>query len=488
MRRPSLVAFATVVVSALSILAVLVTAGLSFAAEPMSKAQEKAMTEIFAAGQQGGKLFKDGRFAEAEKIFREVLAKVEASFPGEGLMRAASLHNLAGAVADQGRLEEARKLAAEALDLRLKSGVVGPAIPNSQALLASILRDLGKRADATDLMSKAVTALLGSKEASPQDLISHASDLVGMLAEDGAIDKGDALAGDLVALLPQLADEQKADVYWAAARLASVQGKLADADRNYRQAYAFLAKASPSDVLRRSILLANIASILRQQFRPAEAEALFARATTDLEKLFPKGHPALASALDGLGLCIAEQQRPAEAWPIQRRALDMRLALLPKDHPLIATSLLNLGLSLMRAGQFRPARDALQSAVDRRQAGGDEVGAARAAVSLAAAQQAMGDGKGGVKSLENARAVFKTGLPVGHPFAVTAAINQAWLLLGLGESGKALAVAREAAGALVAARELASRDEPETIPPDEDKRRIVVRVAAAWETARAIKR
>jgi tetratricopeptide (TPR) repeat protein len=488
MRRPPLTAFATVLVAALSILAVLVTASLSLAAEPMTRAQEKAMTEIFAAGQQGGTLHKDGRFAEAEKVFRDVLAKVDANFPGEALMRAASLHNLAGAVADQGRLEEARKLAADALDLRVKNGAVPPAIANSQALLGSILRDLGKRAEATDLMSKAVTALLGSKEASPQDLISHAADLVGMLAEDGAIDKGDALAGDLVNLLPQLADEQKVDVYWAAARLASVKGKLADADRNYRQAYASLTKALPNDVLRRSILLANIASILRQQFRPAEAEALFARAATDLETLFPKGHPALASALDGLGLCIAEQQRPADAWPVQRRALDMRLALLPKDHPLIATSLLNLGLSLMRAGQFAPARDALQSAVDRRQAAHDEVGAARAAVSLAAAQQAMGDGRGGVKSLDNARAVFTTGLPAGHPFAVTAAINEAWLLLGLGETGKALTVAREAAGALIAARELASRDEPEAVPPDEDKRRIVVRVAAAWETARAGKR
>ena len=73
-------------------------------------------------------------------------------------------------------------------------------------------------------------------------------------------------------------------------------------------------------------------------------------------------------------------------------------------------------------------------------------------------------------------------LPAGHPIATTAAIDEAWFLLALGENGKALVVARQAAAALVAGRELAG-DEPDARPPDEDKRRVVVKVAAAWAVA-----
>jgi tetratricopeptide (TPR) repeat protein len=160
----------------------------------------------------------------------------------------------------------------------------------------------------------------------------------------------------------------------------------------------------------------------------------------------------------------------------------MRLALLPGDHPLIATSLVNLGLALLRDKQLEPARDAFQSAVDRRQKAGDELGAARAAVNLAVAQHALGDTGGGVRSLDNARKVFLQDLPPSHPVATTAAIDQAWLLLAMGEREKALSVARQAADALIAARALGG-DEDEAMPVEADKRRIVVKVAAAWEVA-----
>lgn len=333
-------------------------------------------------------------------------------------------------------------------------------------------------------MQSAVTAMIGDQNANPADLIRNASRLVGMWAEDGRFAEAEQLAGDLEKLIPNLDDRQKIDVYSAIARLRSENGRLADADRNYREAYALVAKAFPDDVTRRAILVANIASILRQQFRPGDAEGLFRRAVADLETAYPAGHPALATALDGLGLSISEQNRPAEAWPIQRRALDMRVALLPDDHPLIATSLVNLGLSLLRDGQFEAARDSFRSAVTRRQAASDEVGAARAAINLAVALYALGNTGEAVKSLEEARSVFDEALPAGHPIATTAAIDEAWLLLAEGEPVKALAVARKAAAALIAARVLAD-DDLDARPPDEDKRRIVVAVAAAWEVAQS---
>lgn len=472
-----------VAVCLLSIAAVLLAIP-PVAAQEMTKAQEDAMMEIFRKTGEASALFNAGRFTEAEAIFREELAMTEEFFAGQALMRASSLHNVAAAVAEQGRLAEARSMAEEALLLRGDNGAGPFAIGSSQSLLASILREQGRRADATALMRDAVVAV-GSDPNAPGDLvIQDFAQFLGMLAEDGAIEEAERVAGQLLGFVDQVGDAEHVDIYWAVARLRSAEGRFSEADRNYRLAYAALTKAFPEDLTRRAILIANMASVLRQQYRQRDAEQLFRRAAEDLEKLYPAGHPALATALDGLALSIAEQNRPGEAWPIGRKALDMRLALLPEDHPLIATSLVNLGLALLRDGQPEPARDAFQSAVNRRQKAGDEVGAARAAVNLAVAQHALGDTGGGVDSLENARLVFGEALPAGHPVATTAAIDEAWLLLAMGEKERALAVAREAAEALIAARAVASGESGAT-PVDEDKRRIVVKVAAAWEVAGA---
>ncbi len=449
-------------------------------AQEMTKEQEAAMTEIFTQGQQGGALFAAGRFIEAEAVFRGVLARTEQYFPGEALMRAASLHNLAAALSELGRLKEAVAMAEEALQLRQQGGAGQFALGSSQALLASIHRDLGRRAEASGLMREAVLAMASDPNTPPGNVTKGFSQFLGMLAEDGNLEEAQRVTDQLLSLVDQLGESDRVDVFWAVGRFRSAEGNLPDADRFYRLAYAALSNTAPDDLTRRAILISNMASVLRQQFRYRDAEQLFRRAAGDLEKLYPDGHPVLASALDGLALSISEQGRSAEAWPIGRRALDMRLALLPADHPLIATSLVNLGLALMQDNQIEPARDAFQSAIDRRQKSGDEVGAARAAVNLALAQHALGDTGGGVNSLDNAREVFLQALPPGHPVATTAAIDQAWLLLALGQPDRALAVAREAAESLIAARAMA---EDEATPVDGDKRRIVVKVAAAWEVA-----
>ena len=475
------------ILSAIAVAAVLfagvLPAGIVAAEAPMTPAQEKAMTEMFAAGQEAGDLFRAGRLKEAEILFRENLARQEAYFPEEPLTRASALHNIAAVLAQQGKADEALAPAVEALDLRAGNDGTPAVVASSQALLATILYDLGKVTEATDLMAKAVSAQIAGAVIDPRDMIGNASQLIGLFAEVGRMREAQTLRTDLFNLIPDFDATLQVDVYWGAARLAAVEGKLAEAETFYRRAFAALGESAPDDIRRRAILVHNIASILRQEYRPREAAALFIRAADDLTSLYPDGHPSIASALDGLGLALAEQGKAGEAWPMQRAALDMRMKFLPDGHPLMATSILNLGLTLLRDGQFEIARDALRTAMNRRIEAGDLVGAARAAISLAAAQHAVGDTPGGIGSLKEARLVFDERLPRGHPLGVTASINQAWMLLAEGEYADALAVARDAAVGLIAARELEQQEDRDITLPDEDKRRIVVNVAAAWEVA-----
>lgn len=458
-------------------------------AEEMSKEQEAAIMEIVRDQQSANRLFYAGRYAEAEAAYRAIVAKTEAAFPGEGLMRASAIYNLAAALAEMGRLAEAETLAREALALREaqpeRAGSTG--LGSARALLGSILRDLGRRSEGNRLMRDAFVIVASDPQGERDLLVRNATRLLGVLAEDGQGAEADKLAGDLLGIVSGLPDDLKIEVWWAVARQRSDAGRFADAERFYREAHALLVGVFPDDLTRRAILVANTASVLRRQYRPVEAEALFRRAVADLEALYPEGHPALATALDGLALTLLDQGRHGEAWPAARRALDLRTALLPADHPLLATSLVNLGLALLAAGQPSVARDALQVAVNRRQSAGDEVGAARAAVSLAIAQATLGDAPGGIASLDNARSVFDESLPGGHPLRTAAAIDQAWLLLGSGEALKALALARQAAAQLFASGRVTS-DEREAVPPEEDRRRIVVAVAAAWDVAEGMRK
>lgn len=132
----------------------------------------------------------------AEVSLRSGLERLRLTGPRESEEVAATLHGLAGVLRARQRFEEAERCCAEALAIREKLPAAGGAsAAESRALLALILQDLGRDADALE-MAKLARAGLGSEASLRADAA------LGALAEaesrialrEGRIGDGEALA------------------------------------------------------------------------------------------------------------------------------------------------------------------------------------------------------------------------------------------------------------------------------------------------------
>ena len=96
--------------------------------------------------------------------------------------------------------------------------------------------------------------------------------------------------------------------------------------------------------------LNNLAGLLQDKGRYAEAEPLHRRALAIREQALGPGHPDTAVSLNNLGALIHAQGRYAEAEPLARRALAICQAALGHDHPQSVQFRANLTKLLSRRG------------------------------------------------------------------------------------------------------------------------------------------
>jgi tetratricopeptide (TPR) repeat protein len=114
-----------------------------------------------------------------------------------------------------------------------------------------------------------------------------------------------------------------------------------------------------SDLVQRHQLAAdslnNLAGLLRDTNRMAEAEPLYRRALTIDEKSFGPEHPNVATGLNNLAGLISDTNRMAEAEPLYRRALAIDEKSFGPEHPEVAIRLNNLALLLRATNRMAEA-------------------------------------------------------------------------------------------------------------------------------------
>src|SRR5262249_35011858 len=87
--------------------------------------------------------------------------------------------------------------------------------------------------------------------------------------------------------------------------------------------------------------LNNLAQLLQDTNRLAEAGPLMRRALEIDEASFGPGHPNVGIRLNNLALLLQATDRLAEAEPLMRRALEIDEASFGPDHPNVGTNLNN---------------------------------------------------------------------------------------------------------------------------------------------------
>lgn len=256
-------------------------------------------------------------------------AKQEILPPGDREV-AASRNNVAVALTELGRPEEA----AEILKTALAAYDGGDALQIATLRInrASALRKLGSTAATEEALR-----LVESAQANLEEAMG--------VGEPAAIDA----LGDLASLSRELGRLEEADALFARVLQAEEARGVAD--------------------LEFSRILGNVASLRVEQKRYAEAEGLLRRALAISTAQAPENDPRRMAQMSNLATTLGFLNRREEALELQRRVVALDRATLPAEHPELAQDLASMAALLIRLDRLDEADQAIQEAL---QAFGDE--------------------------------------------------------------------------------------------------------------------
>lgn len=288
----------------------------------------------------------EGKYVEAEKLFRQALAIQEEALPVEHPRVARSLHNLAVSLLEQGKYTEAEKLFRQVLTIREKMLLPQhPDLASSIHALAAILRIQGKYANSEQLFRQALAIWQKVLPADSHEIANTLNSLAVNLDEQGKYVEAEMLFRQALAIGEKKLPAGHLDLVSSLRNLAVIlqrEGKYAEAEQLFRRVLAIQEKALPVGHPGVAFTLGHLASNLEYQGKDAEAEELCRLALALEEKALPAGHPRIAYTLRHLANFLKAQGKHAEADQLYSRALAMLEKAFPADHPHIVSSLVDV--------------------------------------------------------------------------------------------------------------------------------------------------
>jgi serine/threonine-protein kinase len=226
----------------------------------------------------GHTLLAQGRYAEAEALYRDVY-EVRARTLGRGQTQTqTSLANLARAVRETGRWEEAEALAREVLELRrLAYAPDHLRIGLAQREWAVVLMDLGRAERALSLLEEARAIVEGSVGADHVETVRSLTPLGEALTVNGRTDSAAVVLERAVSTARRslgAGHPEHARALTALAENELLRGDTASAERGLHEAEAILRAALGEDHPELAVTLESLARVLADRDPRAAGDAL----------------------------------------------------------------------------------------------------------------------------------------------------------------------------------------------------------------------
>jgi CHAT domain-containing protein/Tfp pilus assembly protein PilF len=319
----------------------------------------KAIQSVPALEERRDDSYRKGRYAEAERVGRDLLA-IDLRWLGEAHPDTSrSYNNLANVLREQGKHAEAEAMNRKALAIKIAAlGEAHPSTARAYNNLAIALYRQGKYAEAEAMSRKALAikiATLG--EAHPETVRTYNTLATALWSQDKYAESEamhrKALAIKIAA--PGEADPDTASVYNNLANTLRDRGKYGEAEAMHRKALAIWIAASGDAHPDTAIAYNNLANTLSDQGKYAEAEAMNRKALSIWIAALGASHPATAFAYNNLADTLRNQRKYAEAEAMNRKALAIKIAALGEAHPETAPSYDNLAIVLWSQGKYAEA-------------------------------------------------------------------------------------------------------------------------------------
>jgi CHAT domain-containing protein/tetratricopeptide (TPR) repeat protein len=360
------------------------------------------------------KLQLDRKYAEAEKLYRQVLEIRKTAVGEEHDLTAATLNSLGNNMRQQNQLAEAEKLHRKALEIRRK--VLGEFHQNTAICyytLAGDLRELSKFPEAEKNYRKAIeirTQVLGPEH---EATVVTMNALAAMLKSQKQYAESEKIYKKVLDMRLKAAgakDEKLAEASMNLANSVELQGRFAEAESLYRNAveinrkalgeehkstvnailrfaaffdrreqYAgaisLYQKALASSVKTRGSYNADAATISRllaldffRQGQFVQSEEMYQKTIDIQQKVFGEKNLDTSKTYLSLADCLEAQNKFSEAEDCHRKSLAILLAAHGEQHKEIVAAYGNLAVVLSRQGKFAESekldRKALAIALD----------------------------------------------------------------------------------------------------------------------------
>ncbi len=315
------------------------------------------------------RLFSIGNYAEAERLFQQNLAILNAAVGEEYPETQIALANVGVAAARQGRASEGLPLVEKALGRlqRLRSPDDGDVIA-MQGMLGNLYLELGRIDSALPLLRSVATLrerLLGRRD--ERTLLSLNNLAVG-LRQAGTLEESLALFRSVAEARqsvsgPEHPETIKADINLAEAMVSA--GLYDEAE------LLFLSGLERTERLglgpdANATALNNLGVMYVTQMRYIEAEPILTRAIGASEAAYGRDHPVTLAAVNNLANVLQFTERPAQSVPLLERVLTTNDRLFGRQHRLTMAAADNLAVTFALLDRMPEAEALLRrTAADR---------------------------------------------------------------------------------------------------------------------------
>lgn len=455
--------------------------GLMLAGWPMA-ASAQAPGAIQQAVNEGQRLMRSGRTAEAEPLLRRAAEDAERLW-GATSPDAGTLTTLwADALHEVGRAREAEAAYRLALARLERVGEPGhPMIGLTLNNLGLNLHEQGRYAEALAALERAVVIRAAIEGEAGVTLISMNNQAVTLKAL-GRFDEADALYGRVLT-----ARRARADPLDLATTLNNLganrlmMDRANEAETALREALALREAGLGGGHPLTAQTLSLLADALAVQGRPDAAAMMQRRA---LDALPAATHPlGRAAAMTNLADILKTLDRAQEALPLDRAALDLTRMALGPDHPETAAAMVGLADGLLTTGDVEAARTLLVEALRVQAAALGDAHPARLQplFLLGVAAGEADDRPAAIAALREAARIAEAALPPGHLARIGTQANLGAALAADRRPGEALPLLRAAGRSLRADRR--RRPDPDRVRRELEAWRHLYRltVTAAWD-------
>jgi CHAT domain-containing protein/Tfp pilus assembly protein PilF len=395
--------------------------------------QSGDLEEAKRLNEEAIKLYQQGKYNEAEPLYKRSLSIREKALGSNHPDVAASLNNLAGLYYSQGNYSAAEPLLKRSLSIYEKAlGSNHPDVATSLNNLAALYRTQGNYSAAEPLYKRSLSIYEKALGSNHPDVALSLNNLAELYRTQGNYSAAEPLYKRSLSIYEKALGSNHPDVAQSLNNLAQLyrtQGNYSAAEPLLKRSLSIYEKALGSNHPDVAQSLNNLAALYSSQGNYSAAEPLYKRSLSIYEKALGSNHPDVATSLNNLAALYDSQGNYSTAEPLYKRSLSITEKALGSNHPNVALSLNNLAGLYSSQGNYSAAEPLLKRSlsITEKALGSNHPNVALSLNNLAGLYSSQGNYSAAEPLYKRSLSIYEKALGSNHPDVATSLNNLAEL-------------------------------------------------------------